>query len=92
MIDEARSWHEDSDFRKRVEEKRKEEEEEAKRLQEQKQKKKDATATKKTLGKTEASATTKSAGTPRKVSRGAKPTGDLPFILLLVTLWNYPRD
>ena len=91
MIDEARSWHEDSDFRKRVEEKRKEEEEEAKRLQEQKQKKKGATATK-TPGKTEASATTKSAGTPRKVSRGAKPTGDLSFILLLVILWNYPRD
>ena len=88
MIDEARSWHEDSDFRKRVEEKRKEEEEEAKRLQEQKQKKKGAT---KTPGKTGASATAKSAGTPRKVSRAAKPTGDLLFVILNVILCNYLR-
>lgn len=37
MIDEARSWNEDSEFRKKIEEKRRLEEEEAKRLQEEKE-------------------------------------------------------
>ena len=40
MIDEAQSWNEDDDFRKRVEDKRKEELEEAKKLQEAKEIKK----------------------------------------------------
>lgn len=47
MIDEARSWHDDSEFRQKVEEKRKLEEEEANKLKQEKlnkQKKKGAAA------------------------------------------------
>lgn len=78
MIDEARSWNEDSEFRKKIEEKRRLEEEEAKRLQEEKEnarasKKKNNTSAPRNAGEDKnarAVSTGKSSGSkPEKVKK-----------------------
>eukprot|EP00111_Clytia_hemisphaerica_P002008 TCONS_00005679-protein len=72
MIEENRSWHEDSEFREKLEEKKRQEAEEAKRLEEQKRIK---TASRSNIGQRQRK---KSEGKERKKSDGRerKKSGD----------------
>ena len=72
MVEENRSWHEDSEFREKLEEKKRKEEEEAKKLEEEK-KKKAATKSSSTSSKQRK----KSDGADRRKNDLQKPTGEL---------------